>query len=167
MQTKKCTKCERELPATDDFFHRKSGPLTNFRAQCRNCRNEIVRIKVSKNRKLYNKKKSDWFKNNPEKAYQINLRKNFKRNSSYHEPYTLEEVFEKYGTDCYLCGREIDLAISRLEPEGLNIEHVVPRSKGGPDTLANVRPSHRKCNLDKGTELWDNQLQVDLLALQN
>ena len=33
---------------------------------------------------------------------------------------------------------------------GLHIDHVISLSKNGPDTLANVRPSHALCNLSKG-----------------
>jgi len=32
---------------------------------------------------------------------------------------------------------------------GLHIDHVMPLSKGGPDTLENVRPAHGSCNVKK------------------
>jgi 5-methylcytosine-specific restriction endonuclease McrA len=32
---------------------------------------------------------------------------------------------------------------------GLHIDHVYPLSKGGLDTLENVRPAHGKCNIVK------------------
>ena len=32
---------------------------------------------------------------------------------------------------------------------GLQIDHLIPISKGGPDTLINVRPTHGLCNLRK------------------
>jgi 5-methylcytosine-specific restriction endonuclease McrA len=41
-----------------------------------------------------------------------------------------------WGTMCHLCGK--DGADSR--------DHVIPRAKGGPDTLDNSRPAHMTCN---------------------
>jgi 5-methylcytosine-specific restriction endonuclease McrA len=35
----------------------------------------------------------------------------------------------------------------------LHIDHVYPLSKGGLDTLENVRPSHGKCNIVKWATL--------------
>jgi len=152
---KRCTKCGLELPATLEYFHAKySVNKAALRAECRICRNKARFVRENKDRAKYNKMKSDWFKNNPDRAYQINLRKNNKRRSSHHEPYTILEVFEKYGTVCYLCSQEIDLSISRIEPQGLNIDHLFPKVEGGHDTLANVRPTHRKCNQDKGRKIY-------------
>ena len=70
------------------------------------------------------------------------------------EHYTEKQVLEKYGTDCYLCGLEIDMKAPRLVGKtgwenGLHIEHVVDLALGGPDALDNVRPSHGICNLKK------------------
>lgn len=72
------------------------------------------------------------------------------------EPYTESQVLELYGTCCHLCGNEIDLNAPRQVGAegwelGLHIDHLVPISKGGADSLDNVKPSHGKCNLDKGS----------------
>ena len=63
-------------------------------------------------------------------------------------------VIETYGTDCHLCGGAIDLDAPRTPgkpgwEKSLHIDHVIPLSKGGDDTLENVRPSHGKCNIKK------------------
>jgi 5-methylcytosine-specific restriction endonuclease McrA len=63
-------------------------------------------------------------------------------------------VIETYGTDCHLCGGAIDLDAPRTAGQpgwenALQIDHVIPLSKGGDDTLENVRPSHGKCNIRK------------------
>lgn len=57
------------------------------------------------------------------------------------------EVISRYGSVCWLCTLPIDLTLPRTAPGGLSIDHVVPRSKGGSDELANLRPAHRECNL--------------------
>lgn len=70
------------------------------------------------------------------------------------EIYTEQQVIDTYGKECYLCHIPIDFNASRLlGAQGwalsLHIDHVMPVSKGGPDTLANVRPSHAWCNSSK------------------
>jgi len=70
------------------------------------------------------------------------------------EPYTLEQVLEEYGSVCYLCEVSIDLTLPRKIgvagwENGLHLDHVTPISKGGPDCLENVAPTHAICNLTK------------------
>lgn len=71
-----------------------------------------------------------------------------------HEPYTEQQVLEKYGTDCHICNTPIDLNAPRAigKPgweKGLHIDHVIELALGGPDTLDNTKPSHALCNLKK------------------
>jgi 5-methylcytosine-specific restriction endonuclease McrA len=61
----------------------------------------------------------------------------------------------KWGSDCHLCKKPIDLQAPRATfqqgwESGLQLDHVIPISSGGPDTLENVKPSHGKCNIAKG-----------------
>lgn len=77
-----------------------------------------------------------------------------KREGREWEIYTESDVLRIYGTNCYLCLEPIDLSVSRRLGApgwklGLQIDHVIPVSKGGGDTLANVRPSHGWCNASK------------------
>ena len=67
-------------------------------------------------------------------------------------------VLELYGTDCHICGEPIDLNAPRqCGKEGwekaLHVDHVIPLSKGGPDTIDNVRPAHGQCNIIKWANL--------------
>ncbi|MEU5668963.1 HNH endonuclease [Micromonospora sp. NPDC047753] len=47
---------------------------------------------------------------------------------------------------CALCGEEIDYTLPYLDPGEYVVDHIVPRNKGGADTLANKQPAHRRCN---------------------
>lgn len=72
--------------------------------------------------------------------------------------FSVNTVLNTYGTDCHLCGEPIDLDAPRLAgrpgwERSLHIDHVIPISKGGDDTLENVRPSHGKCNVKKSNKL--------------
>lgn len=68
--------------------------------------------------------------------------------------YTTQDVLDLYGTKCHICNEDIDLNASRKcgdtgWEKGLHIDHVYPLSRGGADTLENVRPSHGRCNIIK------------------
>jgi 5-methylcytosine-specific restriction endonuclease McrA len=100
------------------------------------------------------KQKKYWAKH-PEKALAFNRKRRARVNKVEHIPYTKEEVLEKYGSDCHICGIPIDLNAPRKAGKkgwehGLHLDHLIPISKGGPDTIDNVRPAHGVCNLSKG-----------------
>ena len=68
--------------------------------------------------------------------------------------YTEAEILEKYGTLCHICNIEIDMnaprQVGRLGWEmGLHMDHVYPLSRGGDDTIENIRPAHGRCNIIK------------------
>ena len=70
------------------------------------------------------------------------------------KPYTTSMLLEKYGNVCYICNTEIDLLANRRSgypgwEKGLQIDHVIPLSKFGSDSLQNARPSHGLCNSKK------------------
>lgn len=50
------------------------------------------------------------------------------------------ECLATYGRTCHLCGT----------PGATTADHVIPRAKGGPNTLANLRPAHHGCNASRG-----------------
>jgi 5-methylcytosine-specific restriction endonuclease McrA len=56
---------------------------------------------------------------------------------------TRRNIFLRDGHTCQYCGR-------RATPRDLNLDHVTPRSRGGPMTWENVVCSCRVCNLRKG-----------------
>ena len=81
-------------------------------------------------------------------------RRRARKKGNGFEPYTEEQVLEKWGTDCYLCGEPIDMDAPRRVGKpgwerGLHMEHVIDIADGGRDDLENVKPSHGLCNLKK------------------
>lgn len=86
--------------------------------------------------------------------YERQRRNRARREGREWEIYTEEQALEKYGADCHLCHEPIDLNAPRsFNVEGwelgFQLDHLVPVSKGGGDTLENVRPSHGWCNASK------------------
>lgn len=107
--------------------------------------------------------------NNPEKRKQIvkawNDANKDKRRATWHrrrarlnscetEFFTENQILETYGTDCHICNEPIDLDAPRHCGEdgwekGLHLDHVIPISKGGTNTVGNVKPAHGFCNVSK------------------
>jgi 5-methylcytosine-specific restriction endonuclease McrA len=123
--------------------------------------------RVKRNKKLWRKKNlkrskemiDNARKKNPEKYAEIDRLKAHKRRARKKlvesNFYTEQQVLDIYGSLCHICGIAIDLAAPRRAGKqgwemSLHIDHLCPISKGGSDTLANVRPSHAQCNLRKG-----------------
>ena len=106
--------------------------------------------------------KKKWAQANPEKDREGRRRNERKRRAlklqNGYSPYTEAEVLNLYGTNCHLCGQPIDFEAPRRFNKpgwelGLQMDHVIPISKGGPDTLENVKPAHGLCNITKNNKV--------------
>jgi 5-methylcytosine-specific restriction endonuclease McrA len=91
---------------------------------------------------------------NIDKIRERERQKNRRRRASLSKPYNELQVIATYGANCYLCGLGIDFMAPRKcgvagWENGFHIDHLIPVSKGGQDTLENVRPAHGLCNLYK------------------
>lgn len=110
-----------------------------------------------------------WRDLNREKFRAESLRKTHRRNAEKRntrtEIYTEKQVLEFYGSNCNICSEPIDLSAARSPrfpnwQRGLHIDHLIPLSKGGTDTLNNVRPTHALCNIRKAAKLDDHNTGV-------
>jgi hypothetical protein len=120
---------------------------------------EAARVKkwAEDNKEKLKLQRKNRYQNNKERALSHVHKRRARKFGNGTEPYTRTEMLEVYGSDCYLCGLPIDLSVSGKIgsvgwENGLHIEHVISLASGGPDMLENVRPSHGKCNLNKGTK---------------
>jgi 5-methylcytosine-specific restriction endonuclease McrA len=64
-----------------------------------------------------------------------------------------DQVIATYGSNCAICGDEIDMNLKRTSPMGLTVDHWIPLSKGGSDDISNLRPAHWNCNRKKSNKL--------------
>lgn len=74
------------------------------------------------------------------------------------ENFTEQDILNRYGTDCHICKKPINLQAPRQVgrvgwENGLHLDHVIPLSKGGNNTIANIKPSHGYCNVVKNATI--------------
>lgn len=60
-----------------------------------------------------------------------------------------EELSHWFGTECRLCGGPIDMTVSGHHPARWNVDHIIPKSKGGEHVWGNVQLVHKGCNAQK------------------
>lgn len=98
---------------------------------------------------------------NPEAHRRAERRRNARKRNNGVAKYTEQQVLDLHGTDCHICKLPIDFNAPRLPGKhgwelGFHIDHLIPISKGGPDTLQNVKPAHGRCNISKGSKHDDS-----------
>lgn len=64
----------------------------------------------------------------------------WKRVKSLARRWQRNQLINQYGAECYICHEPIEKA------GDITIDHWMPLSKGGSDTLDNYRLAHDKCN---------------------
>lgn len=173
-----CTVCKRTLPLAS--FHVKNAATGEWRSQCKECRNAIkaeyraangAQIKATDatyreaNRAELAERQRAWREAHPEsygaihskwKAENKDLvnasthkRRNTIKGAGHH--WTAAEwqaLKARYGFTCLLCGRK--------EPDiALTVDHVVPVSRGGGNTIDNIQPLCKGCNSRKHVNVLD------------
>lgn len=69
------------------------------------------------------------------------------------EPYTLEEIAERDGYHCRICGYKVNMDLSGMDTWGPTVDHIIPLSRGGSNLKENVQLAHWKCNNAKSNKL--------------
>jgi hypothetical protein len=66
---------------------------------------------------------------------------------------SVEIIAKRDSYICHLCNQLVDMDIKRTDKLGATIDHVLPISKGGLDTMENVALAHWICNIRKGNKV--------------
>jgi 5-methylcytosine-specific restriction endonuclease McrA len=66
------------------------------------------------------------------------------------ETFSPMEIFERDGWRCGICSELLDPSAFFPHPQSPSIDHIVPLSKGGEHSRANVRAAHLRCNVRRG-----------------
>ncbi len=65
-------------------------------------------------------------------------------------------LFEKQRGLCEICHDPI----KKSDRQFWNIDHIIPKSKGGRWEIDNLQVTHRECNTQKGNNLFDAKTNV-------
>jgi hypothetical protein len=100
----------------------------------------------------------------------VNKRAEKMRANGEMEHFSINEVLEKWGSDCHICEFPINLeANGQIGEEGwewsLHLDHVVSLFRGGTHTLSNCKPAHAVCNIRKSKKEWTDELKDRLKEL--
>lgn len=103
----------------------------------------------------------DWFR-----AYRIaNWEQELERNKEYqkrrrawkfeveYEVFTSPEIYERDEWVCGICDNPVDPELAYPDPFSPSLDHIIPLSKRGPHTRANVQLAHLLCNVRKRDRL--------------
>lgn len=75
-----------------------------------------------------------------------------------HVSFSRKNIFERDKYTCQYCGKkekETSRNVSQMGKNVLNLDHIVPRSRGGKTTWKNVVVTCCKCNTKKGNKLLE------------
>ena len=106
---------------------------------------------------------ADWEKRNPEKVSLRDRRNKVRRRIviGSPDPVNYEDILAEHGMNCHICGEPIESF------GDLHFDHVIPLGggHGGAHSAANIRPSHKTCNLRKGIKLM-SQLSGEVMKTE-
>jgi 5-methylcytosine-specific restriction endonuclease McrA len=160
--TRICTECEREFPATLEYFYKNSKGRPGLKSTCKECYRADRLDRLAKMDPEFRRQMKKAEQQRNRHTYRAATRKQLAlRRGVHHEDWTEKQLIETYGSNCYLCNEPIDLTLPRKgegSMESLWPDHVIPTSRGGENTIRNVRPCHRKCNQDKFNLTYEEYL---------
>jgi 5-methylcytosine-specific restriction endonuclease McrA len=129
-----------EATRDEQLEYRKQHYASNKEQYAKSAKNYYISNKET----ILNSVKA-WAKIIKNKRNEYKRRRRALKRNSIVENFSLEEVFNKYGNQCFYC------KMKNFE----HLDHFVPLSKGGAHTLENVRPSCAECNMKKHTLMPD------------
>lgn len=156
-----CRKCGEPKPETD--FYKKKGVKRGHMAWCKPCWKAEVRRredpeKARERSRLWREQYPErakanvkaWMQAHPMKNAEYQQRRREREWAAFVERVDPRVVYERDGGNCGICGN----GVSFIE---MTIDHIIPFSRGGEHSYANVQVAHLSCNRKKGSSMPDSR----------
>lgn len=129
--------------------------IENFYSNSRKKINEHERMKIITDKTIRLKLRSKLLSFFKKTKRRINNKRKYE---GYKSMFTVDQLIEKIGENpiCYLTGVPIDLNKSR----SYHLDHIVPKSRGGDDSLDNCQIACRIANQAKGDMLLEEFIDL-------
>ena len=76
-----------------------------------------------------------------------------------------QEIFDRDGWMCGICGEEVLAGAQVPHPQAATIDHIVPLAKGGTHTADNLQCAHFICNCKKADYMPERQASTECVAM--
>lgn len=134
------------------WYDRKRGKHY-VRGSCRQCASQQQYERRSANIEQHREYERQLYRKHRRKILKRkDILKRMRRTQVYGSPKVVpvsrDEIIARDGNHCYLCGRH-------LRRSEINLDHVVPLSRGGTHTPDNLRVCCVQCNVRKGSRLLE------------
>lgn len=179
-KSKVCTKCGKRKPLGS--YCKNKGGKYGLYSRCNFCKNEVTRIwqknnkeycakYIKENRERYTKHQRrwakynreranevsrNWKKRNPEKIQVLDHRRRSREKNAVSDGLwnadIRKQIYQAQEGLCYWSGKKISLGKS-------HIDHIVPLSRGGTDTISNKVLADAKMNSRKNAKLPDDFIE--------
>ena len=145
---KRCTKCKQEKSFSE--FSKNKNCKDGLHSWCKECERPIGKAHYQRNKQKVKARANAWSKNNPERARAHNKAASAKwRTGRKGDDFTAVQwlaLCNQYGNKCLCCG---------ATDKPLTVDHIIPTSEGGANTIDNIQPLCLSCNDKKFKQTTD------------
>ena len=134
-----CKKCNQEKE--NNFYYKSNRNKDGLYSYCKTCSNNTTlqwkKNNIEKNKQIIKRYK----KNNVEKDREYSRYRHYrkKRKIFYISKKELKKI---YSSNCVICNSK----------DNIQVDHIIPLSRGGTHSIGNLQPLCRSCNCKKSTK---------------
>jgi hypothetical protein len=142
-----CTRCHIEKP--EEEFHKHPDHRSGLQSWCKTCQREYKRLHPEKsaeqNKRYYASPigQAAIFRNISR------IRSNEAFDKQGIEVFDKQNIFERDGWRCSICGKEVNKKLLFPNPQSASLDHIISIHYGGMHEPKNVRLAHLVCNQRK------------------
>ena len=136
VDVRKCPDCGESKSA--EMFYRCTWEASGLSIYCKACHSKHGRDRYQQTKEAVLKRCKTWRQANPEKQAEYRHRRRALVLNCQYEDYNPLDIFK----DCVYCGGQ----------DSLEVEHLIPLSRGGDHTKENLAVACRSCNASKNSK---------------